>query len=295
MPRSTGDEMTQITIARTYSRREHRFSTRLWRWGDRLAVRALARAFGCLFLCGTVILGLVQGRHMELAVGQQSMLSRIAPIFGYSAQRIRIGGLKRQTPEKVLAALGIQAGSPLFGLDEETAQRLLENIDWVQEAQVRRIFPNALEIDIIEREPFAIWQNEGRYYVIDRSGAAMSLDVKAFAGQLPLVTGKGAQEAAYDLFNQLQPHSALREKLKAAARVGHRRWTLYFANGVKAALPEKEVDEALNWIETADAEHGLLSKAIASIDLRLEDRIAILPRVSPANATGDETVKVSRR
>jgi cell division protein FtsQ len=286
--------MSEIPIVRNYSRKR-RLPTRLWHWGDRLAVRALARTFGCLFLFAAIALGLVQGRHVEMASGQQSMLSRIAPIFGYSAQRIRIGGLKRQTPEKVLAALGIQAGSSLFGFDEETAQRLLQNIDWVQGAQVRRIFPNTLEIDIVEREPFAIWQNEGRHYVIDRTGAAMSLDVKGFAGKLPLVTGKGAQEAAYELFNQLQPHSDLLEKLKAAARVGNRRWTLYFANGVKAALPEKGVDEALSWIEAADAEHGLLSKGIASIDLRLEDRIAILPRESPATATGDESVKVSRR
>src|SRR5262245_26279062 len=294
MPRSTGEEMTDIAIARNYGRKR-RIPMRLWHWGNRLAVRALARTFGCVFLCGTIVFGLVQGRHVEMASGQQSTLSRIAPIFGYSAQRIRIGGLKRQTAEKMLAALGIQAASPLFGFDEERAQRLLQHIDWVQEAKVRRIFPNALEIDIVEREPFAIWQNEGRYYVIDQSGAAMCLDVKGFAGQLPLVTGKGAQEAAYELFNQLQSHLALLEKLKAAARVGDRRWNLYFANGVKAALPEKGVDEALNWIEAADAEHGLLSKGIASIDLRLEDRVVILPRELPANATGDNSVKVSRR
>jgi cell division protein FtsQ len=246
-------------------------------------------------LFAAIILGLVQGGHVQMASGQQSTLGRMAPIFGYSAQRIRIGGLKRQAPEKVLAALGIEAGSPLFGFDDETAQRLLENIDWVEEAKVRRVFPNMLEIDIVEREPFAIWQHEGRYYVIDRSGAAMSLGVEAFAGRLPLITGKGAQKAAYELFNQLHPHLALREKLKAAARVGERRWTLYFAGGVKVALPEKGVEEALSWIEAADADHGLLSKGIVSIDLRLEDRVVILPQESPADAKGDESVKISRR
>ena len=294
MPLSTGDEMREFTIARSYSRKR-RLHARLWHWGDRLAVRAFARTFGCLFLFATIGLGLVQGRHVEMASSQQPLLSRIAPMFGYSAQRIRIGGLKRQAPERVLAALGIQAGSPLFGFDEARAQRLLQNIDWVEGAEVRRIFPNALEIDIVEREPFAVWQNEGRYYVIDRSGAAMSLDVESFAGRLPLITGKGAQKAAYELFNQLHPHLSLLEKLKAAARVGDRRWTLYFANGVKVALPEKGVDEALSWIEAADAEHGLLSKGIVSVDLRLEDRVSILPQESPANATGDESVKVSRR
>ena len=272
-------------IAGTYSRKR-RFGTRLWRWGDRLAVRALARTFGCIFLFGTIAFGLVQGRHVEMASGQQSLLARVAPIFGYSAQRIRIGGLKLQAPEKVLAALGLEAGSPLLGFDEKTAQRLLRNIDWVEQAEVRRVFPNTLEIDIVERKPFAIWQNGGRYYVIDRTGAAMSLEVESFADALPLVTGNGAQKAAYELFNQLQPHSSLRQKLKAAARVGDRRWTLYFANGVKVALPEKDVDEALSWIEDADAEHELLSKGILSVDLRLQDRVTILPEDSTRTPQG---------
>lgn len=284
--------MTEIAFPGIYSRKR-RLGPRLWHWGNRLAVRAIARTIGCIFLFGTIAFGLVQGQHLETASGKQSLLARVAPIFGYSAQRIRIGGLKLQAPEKVLAALGLEAGSPLLGFDEKSAERLLQNIDWVERAEVRRIFPNTLEIDIVEREPFAVWQSGGRYYVIDRSGAAMSLAVERFAEGLPLVTGKGAQKAAYELFNQLQPHSSLLEKLKAAARVGDRRWTLYFANGVKVALPEKEVDEALSWIEDADAEHGLLSKAIVSVDLRIQDRVVILPEERAHDATGD--LKVSRR
>lgn len=287
--------MNNTAETRVY-RRKRRYSAKLWVWGDLLAVRALSRAFGCLFLLTTIGYGLVRGDHLE-APGSQShsLIGRLAPILGYSAQTIRIAGLKRQSPKKVLAALGIEPGSPLLDFDADVARKLLENIDWVEQANVRSVFPNKLEIDIVEREPFAIWQREGSYYVIDRKGVAMSSNASSYAGTLPLVSGQGAQLAVYELFNQLESHSRLRAKIKAAARIGNRRWTLYFANNVKVALPENNVEEALGWIEWADAEYGLLAKGVVSVDLRLSHRAAIMPQLQSGEDQGGETLKVSER
>jgi|SRR6185295_18054851 cell division protein FtsQ len=278
----------QASELRIYRRRRRPLG-RLWRLGDLIIVRALSRTLACGFLIAVIGYGLVRGEHLDsIDSPDHSLLGRIAPIFGHSAQTIRISGLERRTPEAVLAAIGIEPGSPLFGFDAEQARNLLQNIDWVEKAGIRLVFPNTLEIEVTEREPFAIWQREGRYYVIDRTGVAMGADVKNYAGILPLVTGAGAQLAAYDLFNQLASHRELAAKVKAAARVGGRRWNLYFANNVTVALPEEGVDAALEWIERADREHGLLSKGIVGVDLRLQGRAVITPQ-------GTANLKVSER
>jgi cell division protein FtsQ len=278
----------QASELRIYRRRRRPLG-RLWRLGDLIIVRALSRTLACGFLIAVIGYGLVRGEHLDsIDSPDHSLLGRIAPIFGYSAQTIRISGLERRTPEAVLAAIGIEPGSPLFGFDAEQARNLLQNIDWVEKAGIRLVFPNTLEIEITEREPFAIWQREGRYYLIDHTGVAMGADVKNYAGILPLVTGAGAQLAAYDLFNQLASHRELGAKVKAAARVGGRRWNLYFANNVAVALPEEGVDAALEWIERADREHGLLSKGIVGVDLRLQGRAVIRPQ-------GTASLKVSVR
>jgi len=278
----------QASELRIYRRRRRPLG-RLWRLGDLIIVRALSRTLACGFLIAVIGYGLVRGEHLDsIDSPDHSLLGRIAPIFGHSAQTIRISGLERRTPEAVLAAIGIEPGSPLFGFDAEQARNLLQNIDWVEKAGIRLVFPNTLEIEVTEREPFAIWQREGRYYVIDRTGVAMGADVKNYAGILPLVTGAGAQLAAYDLFNQLASHRKLAAKVKAAARVGGRRWNLYFANNVTVALPEEGVDAALEWIERADREHGLLSKGIVGVDLRLQGRAVITPQ-------GTANLKVSER
>jgi cell division protein FtsQ len=260
-------------------RRRRRPLGRLWRLGDLMAVRALSRISALAFLIAVIGYGLARGEHLDsIDTPDHSLLGRIAPILGYSAQTIRISGLERRTPETVLAAMGIEPGSPLFGFDAEQARNLLQNIDWVEKAAIRLVFPNTLEIEITEREPFAIWQRDGRYFVIDRTGVAMGADVKKYAGILPLVTGAGAQLAAYDLFNQLASHRELGAKVKAAARVGSRRWNLYFANNVAVALPEEGVDVALEWIERADRDYRLLSRGIVSVDLRLPGRAVITPQ-----------------
>ena len=87
--------------------------------------------------------------------------------------------------------------------------------------------------------PFAVWQRAGAYYVIDRSGAAMSNVTPGKLPALPLVTGEGAQFEVAGLVNQLEVSPDLSSKIRGAARVGQRRWNLYLDNGVTVLLPEK--------------------------------------------------------
>jgi cell division protein FtsQ len=102
---------------------------------------------------------------------------------------------------------------------------------------------------------------------------------------LPLVTGAGANMAVAELVNQLEATPDLKAKVRAAARVGGRRWTLYLDNGVKIALPELNVQDALVKVADLDKSQGLLSKGITQLDLRVADEIVVaLAVVEPAAA-----------
>ena len=85
----------------------------------------------------------------------------------------------------------------------------------------------------------------------------------------------GARQTAAELVNQLEEHSSLRLLVRAAARVADRRWTLYLANGIKVLLPADNVPGALQKLADLEREQGILGRDIASIDLRLGDRIAL--------------------
>jgi len=239
-------------------------------------VRFAARAAAVLFLAATIGHGVVRGDYLDYDGSPWPKLpGRIASLVGMAADDIKITGLVHQEPETVLAAIGVTPGGSLIGFDAATARRLLENLDWVESAKVQRLFPNQIDIAVVERVPFAVWQRGSAYYVIDRSGAAMSGIPAAKVATLPLVTGEGAQKAAQELINQLEATPELLLQVKAAARVGDRRWTLYLDNGITILLPEYDVPAALARVMDLDRTQHLLSKGIRSVDLRLADRVTV--------------------
>ena len=113
-------------------------------------------------------------------------------------------------------------------------------------AKVQRLFPNQLEISVVERA--ALRRLAARQHVLcDRhSGGVMTGSAGiAASSSLPLVTGEGANLAAEELINQLEAYPDLMLQVKAASRVGKRRWNLYLDSGVTVLLPERDWTVAL--------------------------------------------------
>ncbi|MGQ0484338.1 MAG: cell division protein FtsQ/DivIB [Hyphomicrobiales bacterium] len=275
-------------LPRIHSRRRHAGTVDWLAFGQRKRVRFAARAGAVAFLAATIFHGLLLGGYLDHEGGPwRQWPGRIAGFAGLAADDIKIEGLINHTPEAVLAAINVKPGGSLIGFDALQARRILENIDWVASAKVQRLFPNQLEIAVVERVPFAVWQRGKSYYAIDRNGAAMSGIPSAALGGLPLISGEGAQTAAAGLVNQLEAVPALKAKIRAAARMGMRRWTLYLDNGVTILLPERDVEAALALAEKLDSTQGLLSKGIASLDLRLADRITVAVAEVPPGRPGE--------
>ncbi len=266
-------------------------------FGNLTAVRIAARTGSVLFLAGALLLGLSHGGHLDQQDGPfRKVTGNLSGLIGYAAEDIRISGLVRQDAQAVLTTIGVQPGGSLIGFDAAQARRLLENVDWVASAKVMRLFPNQLEIAVVEREPFAVWQRNGRYYVIDESGAAISSLPPSHFGDLLLVTGEGAQKAAAGLVREIAAHPALKPRIKAAARAGQRRWNVVLDNGISIQLPESNLNEAFNEVERLDTTYGLLSKGITRIDLRIPGQTAIeIAEVDQEKAVAAPSFKLSRQ
>jgi cell division protein FtsQ len=253
--------------------------------GNQFRVRAGMRVVALLFLGLVIANGLLRGGYLDYEGSKWLRLpGKAAGLVGMAAEDISITGLTYHDPETLLSAVGVTPGGSLIGFDAVMAKRILENLDWIESAQVQRLFPNQLDITVAERQPFAIWQRGDAYYVIDRTGIAMSGLPVAGMVRLPLVTGEGANVAAADLFNHLEATPGLLLQVKAAARVGDRRWTLYLDSGVTVMLPETGWEQAIALVDEIDRKQRLLSKGIRSVDLRVPGRVVASVAVEDENA-----------
>ena len=65
------------------------------------------------------------------------------------------------------------------------------------------------------------------------------------------------------------------EHVKAAVRVGGRRWDLSLAGGIAVRLPEDDPSKALARLAAFEQESGVLSRDVRLLDLRMPDRVIV--------------------
>jgi cell division protein FtsQ len=231
--------------------------------------RVAARSFAVLFLAAALGCGVVDGGHLNYAGSPWlKMPGQVAGLFGLAAIDIELAGLRHHEPSDVLEHIGVRPGGPLIGFDAKKARMSLQNLDWVDSASVVRRFPNQLQITVVEREPFVVWQHHGALQVVDQNGKPMVGAIQNSGNVLLHVVGEGANLAASDLVNQMESTPGLMLEVKAAVRVGDRRWDLHMKNGVVISLPELDLESNLKKAETSYLSENLASMGVARLDMR---------------------------
>ena len=194
---------------------------------------------------------------------------------GFAVDQVRVVGHRETSEIDVLERLELSGWTSLVGFDVDAARDRVAGLPWVQSASVRKIYPEMLEVRIQEREPFAIWQHGGELWIVGRKGNVIVPFSGGRHASLPLVVGDGAADQAAAFVDRVVRHPTLASKVKGYVLVGGRRWNLRLSNGVTVKLPEFGADEAMAALERMEEEANLLQRDVASVDLRLADRVVV--------------------
>lgn len=229
-----------------------------------------------LLLLGSTGFGIVRGGHLDdFIVALSDTRNAIANSAGFRITAVAINGRKQLTQDEVLAIGGVNGRSSLLFLDAATVRDKLKANPWIGEATVLKLYPGQLQIDIVERTAFALWQSDGRLAVIADDGAVLEPYLSRRFISLPLVVGKGADTRARDFLALLDRYPQVKRQTKAAILVGERRWNLRLKDGLDIRLPEHDVGNALAALSKLDKEDRLFSRDIVAIDMRLQDRLTV--------------------
>ncbi len=202
----------------------------------------------------------------------------VSAALGMRLQNLTVEGRENTDREDLLAALDIERGAPILAIDVAKARDAVEALPWVKTAKIERRLPDAVHVIIEERAAYALWQRGARYSLVDRDGKAIA-DIPEADQSLPLIVGPDAPAHAAELFDILASnHPELAPRVRAAVRVGNRRWNLYldaYENGIAVRLPDDDLRGALDRLATLERDHKILERDLDFIDLRLPDRLIV--------------------
>ncbi len=250
---------------------------------DRLPVKQdsanrLARWMFGLFAAGAVALALVA---LEVPAKVATAAGEAVGEAGFRVRSVDVSGIHRMDSRPVFQIALDQKSMAMPLVDVAAIRGRLLHYGWVKDARVSRRLPDTLVIDIVERQPAALWQDEQKLSLIDAEGIVLDRVPISAMPDLPLLIGPGANAQSRNLEALLADVPTLRPQLESASWVGKRRWDLNFQTGETVALPEgtAAAKAALAKFARLDKSAGLLGRGIVRVDLRIPGKMIVrLPR-----------------
>lgn len=241
-----------------------------------------------VLIAGTIVTASVYAGVPQF-VGTE--MGQVAGRAGFKVKRVEVKGLDRMDSLTVYAVALDQhsMAMPLVDLDKVRGQLL--QYGWIEDARISRRWPDTLVVDIVERKPAAVWQNNQKLSLIDSTGVELErVDPNAIP-DLPLVLGPNANRQIDHLHDLLATVPALKPMLAGASWIGNRRWDLRFESGEVLALPEGQdiAANALKRFARIDGTQRLLGRGFVRFDMR--DPAKFVVRLKRENGAISEPIE----
>ena len=203
------------------------------------------------------------------------------PVFPLREVRV-LGTLHFTAAADLEALVARELRGNFFTIDLARARKSFETLPWVRKADLRRHWPDRLEVRLEEHVPLARW---GALGLVNTQGEIFSA---SYEGELPVFAGPGgsAKEMAiqYAYFRKsLEPLGRVPTRVSVSAR---RAWTLQLDSGLTLELGRAEPEDRLaRFVQNYGQAAALLGRRMHYVDLRYPNGFAVrVPELARAEA-----------
>lgn len=247
--------------------------------------RLLVRIGGAI-LALLLIVGVYEARGV-VGGGLNSIIKMVRGEFvaaGFGINRIQISGQTLTRDSDIVTLMTLSAGSSTLDFDVEKARVRLSWLRAVEGATVRKVYPNQIIVEVVEKRPVARWRSGSSTWLVDQRGTIIGEDPAGTYADLPMVVGEGAADDALVMIRALDQYDTITKDLAVLSRIGDRRWDLIYYSGLRVQLPEVGVAQALRQLETYQADYALFDRDVTLIDLRVPGVVALKPAIRETEA-----------
>ena len=202
--------------------------------------------FFCLFLNENLTIKSLEKKSTEASFSKK-ILNNYNNFF--EIKKITLNGRSKSDLNSIknIADSGLYENKNIITYDTFHTKNSLEKLNWINKVSIRKIFPNQIIINIEEHKEFAIFNNNGKNFLISDEGKIIYKikDPKAYK----LINLKG--EFAIKNINQIKSfflnHHELKEHISKIIVSPNNRWDVIVRN-ILFKLPKQNIEQAVSQI-----------------------------------------------
>ena len=165
----------------------------------------------------------------------------------------------------------------LIGLNFNSIKEIVESSEWVKRASIKKVLPSTLKINVTENDPYAIYFQEGKSFLIDLDGSIITeINLNNYEDDLLFVRGEHSPELLEQLIRDISiAFPNLTQTLEEVEFIEKRRWNLKLNNKLLVKLPDENIQQSLKNLKQLFEEQEVMESNIIEIDLRIQGRAAL--------------------
>ncbi|KAA0914645.1 cell division protein FtsQ [Aquicoccus porphyridii] len=228
--------------------------------------------FGLCLLAGLIYLS-DEGRRDAIRLAIADIRTEIYTRPEFTVQLMAVDGASDGVSEDIREIVPYDFPVSSFDLDLETIRQDVAGLAGVKSASVRIRNGGVLQIDVVERQPVALWRDADGLYRVDIEGVVLD-DVahRAAYPELPLLAGTGADRHLQEAMAIYAASGPLAPRLRGLVRKGERRWDVVLDRGQRILLPEHAPVQALERVIALSDAQDMLARDLVAVDMRLAER-----------------------
>lgn len=190
---------------------------------------------------------------IALVIAALAVLAIQRPVFAVTGIEV-VGELGHNSASTIRASVASKLAGNFFTLDLAAARQVFESVPWVRAATVKRVWPNRLQVRLVEYRPQALWADSGSAdeaanRMVDSFGDVFEADAAnaANAGDktLPSLRGPdGSSRQMLAMLTVLRPlFASMNTRIETLELSGRGSWRVELDSGAQIELGRGSDDE----------------------------------------------------
>ena len=162
-----------------------------------------------------------------------------------SIKVIEVEGIRNSNKEEIQKRLNKFKGKNIILIGRNQFREVGDNLKFVKELKVQKIYPDTIKVTIREHEPIGIFFDEKKKFLLTENGKVIENYQVEKLNELSKVYGKGAEKNFYIFYKSLKDMSFEIELIERFNYFDINRWDVILKDGKVIKLPSKNYEGSL--------------------------------------------------